>query len=91
MGYKRAEEILPAEIIELIQQYADGVNIYIPRKNENRAKWGQVSKAKEKRSARDEKIYKEYGSGLKVRELAAKYFLSEKSIQRILRQMKSEY
>ena len=29
---KKAEEILPMEIIELIQQYVDGENIYIPRK-----------------------------------------------------------
>ena len=40
MGYIRAEEILPVEIIELIQQYVDGANIYIPRKQDNRTKWG---------------------------------------------------
>ena len=40
MGCIRAEEILPDEIIELVQQYADGVNIYIPRKQENRKEWG---------------------------------------------------
>ncbi|WP_251208881.1 hypothetical protein [Acetatifactor aquisgranensis] len=34
MGYIRAEEILPEEIIALIQQYVDGTNIYIPRKQE---------------------------------------------------------
>ncbi len=28
MGYIRAEEILPIEIIKLIQQYVDGENIY---------------------------------------------------------------
>ena len=36
MGYIRAEEILPGEIIELIQEYVDGTNIYIPRKQEHR-------------------------------------------------------
>ena len=41
MGYIKAEEILPVEIIELIQQYVDGTNIYIPRKQENRQEWGQ--------------------------------------------------
>lgn len=40
MGYKRAEEILPVEVIELIQQYVDGASIYIPRKQENRQEWG---------------------------------------------------
>ena len=32
MSYKRAEQILPAEMIELIQHYADGVCLYIPKK-----------------------------------------------------------
>ena len=36
MGYIRAEEILPTEIVELIQQYVDGTNIYIPRKPQHR-------------------------------------------------------
>ncbi len=36
MGYIKAEEILPAEVIELIQQYVDGRNIYIPRKQNHR-------------------------------------------------------
>ena len=40
MGYIRAEKILPMEIIELIQQYVDGENIYIPRKSDNRQEWG---------------------------------------------------
>ena len=37
MGYRRAEEILPKEIIEMIQEYVDGENIYIPRKKDG--KW----------------------------------------------------
>ena len=32
MGYIKAETVLPVEIIELIQEYVDGKNIYIPRK-----------------------------------------------------------
>ena len=40
MGYIRAEEILPVEIIEQIQKYVDGANIYIPRKQVNRQDWG---------------------------------------------------
>ena len=39
MSYRSAEEILPVEILELIQQYVDGENIYIPRKSENRKTW----------------------------------------------------
>ena len=39
----KAAEILPVEVIELIQQYVDGENIYIPRKEEKRQKWGTGS------------------------------------------------
>jgi len=36
MGYKKAELVLPIEIIELIQNYVDGEYIYIPRKDNER-------------------------------------------------------
>lgn len=41
MSYRKAEEILPRELIEVIQQYVDGENIYIPRKLEHRKGWGE--------------------------------------------------
>ncbi len=45
MGYIRAEEILPAEVLELVQQYVDGRNIYIPQKAENRREGGRTENA----------------------------------------------
>ncbi len=86
MGYIKAEEILPAEVIELIQQYVDGRTIYIPRKQNHRQEWGKSTKIKQELSVRNEQIYKDYRTGLKISELAEKYFLSEKSIQRIIRE-----
>ena len=81
MGYRRAEEILPNEIIELIQQYVDGTSIYIPR----RQGWGTGTQIRQELLRRDRQIYEEYLAGSRVGELACKYYLSEKSIQRILR------
>lgn len=86
MSYKRAEEVLPNEVIELIQQYVDGENIYIPRKSQNRMEWGAGTQTKKELKIRNQKIYSDYLSGKKVRELAKKYCLSEKSIQRIVRE-----
>ncbi len=85
MGYVRAEEILPIEVIELIQQYVDGENIYIPRKPANRQAWGAGTQIKKELRIRDRQIYKDHLAGDKISELAARYYLSEKSIQRILR------
>ena len=87
MGYIRAEEILPIEVIELIQQYVDGENIYIPRKASNRQAWGTGTQIKQELLRRDQQIYRDYLAGSKAPELACKYYLSEKSIQRILRKM----
>ena len=38
---------------------------------------------------RNRQIYRDYLAGSKASELACKYYLSEKSIQRILRKMES--
>ena len=88
MGYIRAEEILPDEIIELIQKYVDGANIYIPRKQEHRQEWGAKTTYKCELQNRNQLIYKSYLAGMTVNELAETYYLSEKSIQRIIRQQK---
>ncbi len=88
MRYQRANEILPEELVELIQNYIDGEYVYIPRKQENKRNWGEGTGAREERKRRDRSIYKDYESGFCVRILAERYFLSEKSIQRIVLQEK---
>ncbi|MBD5526921.1 MAG: hypothetical protein HDR02_00715 [Lachnospiraceae bacterium] len=89
MGYRNAGEILPVEIIELIQQYVDGENIYIPRRSENRLKWGSRTEITRELSHRNKLIYADFSEGMSTLELADKYCLSHKSIQRIIRDMKS--
>jgi Mor family transcriptional regulator len=88
MSYFRAEEILPSNIIKLIQNYIDGENIYIPRKESNKKEWGSQTLIRQELSERNFSIYTDYQKGYKVSELATKYFLSEKSIQRIIRESK---
>ena len=88
MGYRKAEEILPNEVIELIQQYVDGESIYIPRKTDNRKEWGTETSIRQELEERNRSIFGDYESGVTVGELADKYCLSEKSIQRIVRMLK---
>ena len=83
MSYIRAEEILPRELIEAIQRYVDGKSIYIPRK-EKRA-WGSGTAARRFFGERDRSIYEASREGASVKELSHRFSLSEKSIQRILR------
>ena len=88
MSYRRAETVLPKEIIEMIQQYVDGESIYIPRKDGMRNEWGRKTKFREELRARDREIYEEYLEGQTTAQLAEKYCLSIKSIQRIIKQKK---
>lgn len=87
MGYKRAEEILPAEVVQLIQQYVDGESIYIPRIENTRRTWGKGTNIRQELRKRNERIYNDYLKGKSVHELANQYYLSIKSIQRIVHQM----
>ena len=84
MGYIKAEDILPAELLRQVQSYAEGQLIYIPRRS-RRSCWGSISGAREALRQRDARIRADRRAGQSVGELAARYFLSEKSIQRILR------
>ncbi|MCH5212505.1 MAG: hypothetical protein J1G06_05795 [Oscillospiraceae bacterium] len=84
MSYIRAEEILPEELIKLIQSYADGINIYIPRKNNNRKAWGENTTTRQDLSKRNSDIVTDFQDGISISELSKKYYLSEKSIQRII-------
>ena len=84
MSYIKAEKILPEELIQKIQEYADGVCIYIPRKPGTRRRWGQETAYKAELKARNDRIRRDHGSGESIPELSRKSHLSEKSIRRIL-------
>ena len=83
MSYIKAENVLPQELIDTIQQYVDGTLIYIPCKEKQ--EWGSMTSAKVFFRERNERIYETYKGGMGLRELARSFSLSEKSIQRILR------
>ena len=83
MSYVSAEEVLPKELIETIQQYVSGKNIYIPCKEKK--VWGSRTKTKQYYKVRNHEIYVKHKNGVSIEMLASEYSLSEKSIQRILR------
>lgn len=84
MSYKKAELILPRELLELLQEYAPGQYLYIPKKAEDHKEWGENTAIKKQLRERDEDIYHKYSSGTNATALAEEYYLSLKSIQRIL-------
>ncbi len=89
MCYKKAKDILPTEIIGLIQQYVEGEFIYIPKKHGNRQCWGSKTNTRNEIEIRNSHIYNEYLKGTNKTTLSEKYFLSKKSIERIILKEKS--
>lgn len=88
MKYLKAENVLPEEVIELIQRYVDGEYVYIPRKAGKKRAWGEKSGARKDLKERNSSIYKRYMDGAAVEELSKEWFLSEQSIRRIISQEK---
>ena len=83
MSYIRAEEVLPKELIEAIQQYISGENIYIPCVEKK--DWGSQTETKKYYKDRNKEICDKSRQGVSTIILAEEYFLSEKSIRRIIR------
>lgn len=86
MSYIKAEDVLPKELIQTIQQYVDGKAIYIP--SIQKKPWGSETKTRSILLERNQAICDEFQTGTPVAELAKKFSISDKSIQRIIRRMK---
>lgn len=88
MNYPNSTNLLPKELIEQIQKYVDGKVIYIPKKQINKKHWGENTDTKQVLASRNCQICLDRKNGMTIKQLSEKYFLTEKSIQRILRQEK---
>ena len=87
MRYIRADEILPPDLLEAVQKYIDGQLIYIPSKEKQ--EWGSVTASRKYYCERNREIFLEWKAGASTEELSLRFSLSEKSVQRILRQQKA--
>lgn len=90
MRYINATQVLPPELLTAVQQYADGVFLYIPRKTDAKRPWGAGTATRAELTGRNRQIYREHLEGLTIQMLAERYFLSPKTIQRIITQMRRE-
>lgn len=84
MGYKTAEDILPAGLLRRVQEYAAGETLYIPVKGKRRA-WGELSGIRQELAARNARIQAEYRAGASLVSLADAYALSLDHVRRIVR------
>ena len=84
MAYRNAAAVLPQHLLEEIQKHVDGAFLYIPRRQEQRRRWGENSPAREEMMRRDAAIVADYLEGERVRSLSERYHLSDKAIYRII-------
>jgi len=88
MKYTNVYDVLPIDIVKVIQEYVDGEYLYIPRKEEEKKKWGEQSGSRDTLKKRNVEIYLKYIKGVEILDLAQGYYLSDKSIRRIISQQK---
>lgn len=91
MRYKKAQEILPQNLVEQLQEYIDGEYLYIPKKYSEKKSWGDRSGIKAHLHERNKKIYDDFNEGMTIKELSSKYYLVDNSIRRIIREYKELY
>jgi Mor family transcriptional regulator len=89
MAYIKAQNVLPGEIINLIQEYIDGECLYIPRKSGKEKSWGEKNGTRKNLEHRDAEIFNKYINGSTITELVKMYYLSDKSIRRIVNKEKA--
>jgi len=84
MSYIKAEEILPPELINEIQKYIQGTQIYIPKKQGRRLGWGMKNGTRNMIKKRNNQIRESRKAGQRIEDLADYYNLSVDSIRKIL-------
>ena len=76
MSYIRAEEVLPKELIETIQQYVNGKAIYIP--STSKKEWGSHTDTRQYLIQRNHEISQKYQGGSSIASLAKQFSLWRK-------------
>ncbi len=84
MKYWRAEDLLPAWLIQELQQYIKGGYLYIPTPQGTRRAWGEVSGSREDLARRNEQIRQQFAQGQTIEALADDYYLSVYTIRKIV-------
>lgn len=77
--------------LQILLKYCNSiwkVDIYIPKKDENKKSWGENTTTKEELKKRNEEIMMKYNNGSSIKNLAGEYYLTEASIRRIIRELK---
>ena len=84
MKYVNARDVLPPDVLSEIQKYLCGELIYIPKRESEKAGWGQINGTRNQVFMRNLSIAEAYRGGESVYELMDRFCLSEASIRKII-------
>lgn len=84
MKYVNARDVLPPDILALVQKYTCGSLIYVPKTDAEKVAWGQLSGARAQTYLRNKNISEAYRNGASIFCLMEEYCLSEASIRKII-------
>ncbi|SFN94075.1 CD3324 family protein [Proteiniclasticum ruminis] len=84
MKYVNGRDVLPEKLFEEIQNYTQGLYLYIPKKSGSKKNWGDSTYIKKELALRNREIYGKFLEGISFGRIAEKFHLSEKSIRRII-------
>lgn len=83
MDYKKGVEVLPARLLEEIQEYVEGSLVYIPKRS-SKAGWGCNSGARRSIDQRNKDIITLFEKGDTIEELSEQFHLGEDTIKKIV-------
>jgi Mor family transcriptional regulator len=84
MSYKNGKDVLPPNLLKQLQEYIQGEIVYIPKKEQKRAGWGENNGTRLIIERRNREIFRLYQNGSTVMELIKVFHLSEDSIRKII-------
>jgi len=82
--YKKAESVLPKDLLDEIQKYVQGEYLYIPSDNTSRKAWGEKSGIRQELVERNQKIRTAFKDGMTIELLAETYYLSVNTRKKIV-------
>ena len=82
MKYKNANDVLPEDLLALVQEYIQGEYLYVPVKGRHIAE--ALTDYQNELEKRDAHIYTKYLEGMSNKQLSRMYNLSESSIRRVI-------
>lgn len=88
--YVKAEDVLPETLLEAIQEYVQGVELYIPKRPEERLGWGEVNGTRHQIYKRNSEIARKAAQGESIHSLMEQYHLSYDSIRKIISASRKE-